>query len=127
VAQDLVNNPGVDKAVEAVVNRMMGSATRKLAKKIAQKLARKVGAKFLPVVGQMIAAWDLGNEIGEGIRGIPLGDGRTLGESIDQWAAETYGEGWYQFMEDAEANGGGVTGYVEPYAEYWWQGVQSWF
>ncbi len=127
VAESLVNNKGVDKALEKAVNKTFGKATQKLAKKIIKKLAGKLGTKFIPVLGQMIAAWDLGQEIGGFLRAIPVGDGRNLGEAIDQWSADTYGEGVYQFMEDAEKNGGGVGGYVKTYASYWWQGLKSWF
>jgi YD repeat-containing protein len=127
VAESLVNNKGVDKALEKAVNKTFGAAAQKLAKKIIKKLAGKLGTRFIPVLGQMIAAWDLGQEIGGFLRAIPVGDGRNLGEAIDQWSSDTYGEGVYQFMEDAEKNGGGVGGYIETYAEYWWQGLKSWF
>jgi YD repeat-containing protein len=127
VAENLVNNKGVDKALETAVNKTFGEAAQKLAKRIIKKLAGKLGTRFIPVLGQMIAAWDLGQEIGGFLRAIPVGDGRNLGEAIDQWSADTYGEGIYQFMEDAEKNGGGVSGYVKTYASYWWQGLKSWF
>ena len=70
----------------------------------------------------MIAAWELGWEIGETIRAIPIGDGRNLGEAIDEHAAETYGEGYYEYQCDVEANGGGITGHAQTYYEYWCAG-----
>jgi len=126
LAEDLVNNKGVDKAIEKAVDKLMKKAAKKLAKKIIKTLAKKVGTKFIPVVGQIIAAWDLGQEIGGFLREIPL-NSQNLGEAIDNYILDTYGEGISQFVEDAEEAGGGVVGYVKTYAKYWWEGVKSWF
>jgi len=124
VDNKLIKN-GIKKFVRTF-KKFVGKVVLKFLKKWAPRVAAALGKKWLSIVGQALTAFDLGWEIGTGIRGIHLGDGRSIGAHIDDWADEKFTGGVVAFNEDMEKNGGGAKGFVKTYAEYWWMGVKSW-
>ncbi len=124
-AEKIANSKPVQNGIKKVVGKVkkvLGKIVGKALKKIAKK-AIAAGAKFVPVVGQIMQAWDVGWEIGTSIRGIPLPGGGTVGEAIDQWAVDEFTDAAVVVMDEVEANGGGASGLFYTWWDNWKIGV----